>query len=416
MKKILLFAFLSTVVFTIKAEDTDISGMDNVVYIEPCTAEAGSEYVLSVKMKNSVETEGFGFDLALPEGITVALDEYGFPIAELSTERTNMTITNHFDADFKLDGTLNIQAYSSRGLSISGHDGEVCLITINIATSMEAGTYPILLKNIAISDVNSITYTEDFVESSIEIVKSDGYTHLYETSTTAPSAATGVNVKVHRTINANEWSTIVLPFAMTETQVKTAFGDDVQLADFTGYDVTEAGEDIVGITVGFDDVTSIEANHPYIIKVGTAVTEFTVDGVNVEPEDIPCVAFGSEYGRPKRYHPMDFVGTYKADFDFFNDAQSGYAIFLSGGNFYYATASTRHMKAFRAYFDFDDILTDVDQAANVIEFKIDFDDATGIDTIDRSSLSIGHRYNLAGQRVGENYKGIVVTKGRKEVK
>ena len=41
-------------------------------------------------------------------------------------------------------------------------------------------------------------------------------------------------VRVKRTINANEWSTICLPFAITAEQVKGVFGDDVQLGDFTG--------------------------------------------------------------------------------------------------------------------------------------------------------------------------------------
>lgn len=170
MKKVFLFAFISMIAWVMKAENTDISDMDNVVYIEPCTAEAGSEYVLSVKMKNSIVAESFGFDLVLPEGITVALDEYGDPVAVLSMERTNDNITDQFGADFKLDGSLNIQAYSSKGRSISGNDGEVCLITVNIAANMTRGTYPLLLKNIAISDVNSVTYTEDLVESSIVIV------------------------------------------------------------------------------------------------------------------------------------------------------------------------------------------------------------------------------------------------------
>jgi hypothetical protein len=113
---------------------------------------------------------------------------------------------------------------------------------------------------------------------------------------------------------------------------------------------------------------------------------------------------------------MDFVGTYTADFDFFNDAQSGHAIFLSGGKFWYATASTRHMKAFRAYFDFDDILTSVEEASGAIEFKFNLDDATGIKAISDSLLKGEDTYNLAGQRVGESYKGIVVKKGMKVLK
>ena len=120
-------------------------------------------------MKNSFIAEGFGFDLVLPDGITVALDEYGFPMAELSTERTNSRITNHFDVDFKLDGSLNVQAYSTRGLPIEGHDGEVALITINLSEDLTAGEYPIILKNIAITDENSATVTIEQVTSVLEV-------------------------------------------------------------------------------------------------------------------------------------------------------------------------------------------------------------------------------------------------------
>ena len=149
--------------------DTDISQLENTIYINRIEARAGETVTLSVKMKNSVVAEGFGFDLVLPEGISVALDEYGDPMAELSTERTNSSITNHFDADFKLDGSLNIQAYSTKGRTISGNDGEVAKITIKISESMTAGEYPIILANIAITDENSATVTVDRVKSTLEV-------------------------------------------------------------------------------------------------------------------------------------------------------------------------------------------------------------------------------------------------------
>ena len=150
-------------------EVTDISQLENAIYIDRVEARAGATATLSVKMKNSFIAEGFGFDLVLPEGITVSLDEYGFPMAELSTERTNSRITNHFDVDFKLDGSLNVQAYSTRGLPIEGHDGEVALITIKVSEDLAAGEYPIILKNIAITDENSSTFTIEQVTSVLEV-------------------------------------------------------------------------------------------------------------------------------------------------------------------------------------------------------------------------------------------------------
>ena len=392
----------------IYADNTDISNLDNVVYIEPCTAEVGTEYTLSVRMKNSVEIEGFGFDLVLPEGITVALDAYGDPIAVLSDERTNASITNVFNADFKLDGSLNIQAYSTKGRTISGYDGEVARITIQIAGNIQVGTYPILLKDIAISDANSVTYTVNLVETSIEIVTGGAnQTILDEKSTTAPTAATNVDVLVKRTINANEWSTICLPFAMSENQVKAAFGDDVELGDFTGYTTTMDDDDnIVGITVNFADATAIAANHPFIIKVTTPVTYadgFTVDGVDIDPDEEPMINFGTSR------KPKAFIGTYVA-----NTTVPELCLFLSGNKFWYSLGLTK-MKAFRAYFDFFDLLTDVeDEYAAPIFISIG-DETTRIDTPLYGNEGDDNYYSLDGRLVKTPGKGVYIKNGKKVI-
>ena len=125
------------------------------------------------------------------------------------------------------------------------------------------------------------------METAVTVTEASEYdVVLYETSTTAPVASNGeVNVLVKRTIKANEWSTICLPFDMDATQVKAAFGNDVQLADADSYETTEDGGDIVGINIKFNNATAIEANHPYIIKVSSAITSFVVDGVTVAPAD-----------------------------------------------------------------------------------------------------------------------------------
>lgn len=403
MKKLILFSFLCLMSVPMNAEDTDISSIDNVVYIEPCTAEAGSEYTLSVKMKNSIVAEGFGFDLVLPTGMTVALDEYGDPKAMLSTVRTDLSKTNHFDADFKLDGTLNIQAYSSKGRAISGNDGEVAIITIKIAGDMPLGTYPLKLTNIAISDENSVTYTVDFVETSIVIVKGDSRTILDESSLTVPSASTQpVDVLVKRTIKAGEWSTICLPFAMTEAQVKAAFGDDVQLGDFNDYEYVDATD---AIRVNFQSATAIEANHPYIIKVSTPVSEFTADGVDIDPQEA-IVDFDTSR---RKNQPRQFVGTYVG-----NTVLDWGTLFLSDNQFWYSTGNTK-MKGFRAYFNLNDLIPDFeDNYESRVSMVFGDDITTGISLSPSLSQGEGAVYDLQGRRVDEpKAKGIYIVNGKK---
>lgn len=288
-------------------------------------------------------------------------------------------------------------------------------VSFTVDNSVAVGEYPVTLKGTMFEyNFSDKDYADD-VTFNIKVVNVHTVV-LDETSTVAPTAANDVNVIVKRTIKAGNWSTICLPFAMTEEQVKTAFGNDVELGDFTGYDTTEDGEDIVGITVNFDNATEIEANHPYIIKVSAPVTEFTVDGVDIDPEEVPCVSFGFTTGKGSKavYHPIDFNGTYVADFDFYNDAQSQ-ALFLSGNKFYYATENTKHMKAFRAYFDFDDLITDTESSLARISMFF----AGDITDIKKVSFKHSRKknviYDLMGRRVKNPSKGIYIMDGKKVV-
>lgn len=150
-------------------DDTDISQMDNVVYIENVEANAGKQLTLSVKMKNTVEVQGFGFDLYLPDGVTIAEDEDGFSLVTLSTERTTEKKTNYFDSNIMDGGFLRVLASSTKGYTISGNDGEIVQIIVNIDKDMEAGDYPIILKEIALSDNNSQGYETSYVKSTLTI-------------------------------------------------------------------------------------------------------------------------------------------------------------------------------------------------------------------------------------------------------
>ena len=71
MKKNLLFlvTFISTIM-TAKAQ-TDLSELTDAVYVQPTEVPAGSQQILSIRMKNSIEVQTIQFDLYLPEGFTI---------------------------------------------------------------------------------------------------------------------------------------------------------------------------------------------------------------------------------------------------------------------------------------------------------------------------------------------------------
>ena len=292
-------------------------------------------------------------------------------------------------------GSEGVSAISTSDNAYTG-EGDVASVELSIAEGTAVGIYPISITNVRINGA-------DVAGTSFNLTVTDRIT-LDETSTTPPVAASDVNVLVKRTIKANEWSTICLPFAMTEAQVKGAFGDDVQLGDFTGYEAEEdAGGDIIGINVKFQTSTSIEANRPYLIKVTAPVTEFTVDGVDVDPEDEPVNATIKR----TRKAWSEMIGTYTADF-----TVPEQTLFLSDNKFWYSTGKTK-IKGFRAYFDFFDVLSDVEGAE--VKFKV-FGDETGIGfTPDSSCNGEEVWYDLNGRRIpnGTSESGLYIINGSK---
>lgn len=404
---------------------TALFGIGNAVadefVVSDITIPQGGSATIEIGLNNpDTESRGFQFIMSFDKAVTASHPVRGARINMVEQNEYLYSLASHSTTE-----GFQVLAYTTSTVSITGTTGTVASITLTADGSLDVGTTVTgTLSDCTISNTGGITTLLDDVTFTVTIGEpDDGRIKLDETSTTAPVAANGVNVRVIRTIKANEWSTICLPFSMTEEQVEAAFGgeieEDVFLADFQGYDVKKEGDEIVGIDIDFVAVTSIEANHPYLIKVSGAVSEFTVDGVNIEPTDYPCVTFGWNTGRGNNivYHPMDFVGTYVADFDFYHDAQRS-ALFINSNKFYYATANTKLMKAFRAYFDFDAVLPELESAASKI--RLVFDGwSTNINELSTSNVQKGTIYNMNGQLIGTDIdinnlpKGVYMIDGKK---
>lgn len=245
-------------------------------------------------------------------------------------------------------------------------------VQVKVDENVSFGEYNVTLSNIMFEyGLSEKDYAED-VSFKIKVVAAHNI-ELDENSDVLPNAVSVANVRVKRTIKANQWSTICLPFGMSEAQCKAAFGDDVQMADFVNTESTyDAGDNVVGISVLFDGVSAMEANHPYIIKVSQNITEFTVDGVDIDPaeEDALVEVDNGQTGR-RRVVYGGMYGTYHADTELETNA-----LFLSDNKFWYSTGLTK-MKAFRAYFYMLDVLSDVENASSRIVLNFE-DETTGV--------------------------------------
>lgn len=137
---------------------TDLSLYDDVIYVENTMVRKGSQVCLSVKMNNVTPVRGFQFDLVLPEGVTIATDEDGEPLVQLSTERTTKRKMSFFDSALQDDGSLRVLCNSTGGYTFDGNSGEVCTIIVDVAQGISAGDHALVLQNVIYTDVDAKKY------------------------------------------------------------------------------------------------------------------------------------------------------------------------------------------------------------------------------------------------------------------
>ncbi len=412
MKKLLfpILAFCFGFVDTLNAANTDISVLNNIIYVEPFSAAPGTQMQMSIKMKNTVGIRGFQFDLYLPDGISAAKSSKGKILSSLTEDRLPAEDEHTLTLSEQGDGSIRFLCGSMADETFTGLDGEIATLTINVSGEMATGDYPVLLKNMKLTETDINHYYETELIETTVTVELAGNVIIDETSTTLPAAADGVNVTVKRTITANEWSTICLPFDMSESQVKSAFGNDVKLSDFVDYDIDEdLNEDIVGIQLNFNSVTAIEANHPYLIKTSGNITEFDVNNVNISPlEDEAYVEYDNGKTGKKREVYGTFYGTLKA-----GGTIGDKCLFISGNKFWYSTGSTT-IKAFRGFFDLVDVLADVDNVSSKISFVIS-DETNGIKHTNLIGNDTNDWHSIEGLKITgkPTKKGIYINNGKK---
>lgn len=401
LRLLTMMTFLCSTIFSVADKLT----------IENATIPKGGLGTIVINYQFDVANQysGWQFSLGLPGGLSTVKNDKGTSQFTVGTcHDSSYTITSSYS-----EGIDNYVALSLESSPITGVSGILLSIPVIADEEHEVGAeFQASLTGIQFGNKDGVqTSFFDDVNFTVTIGEpADIRVVLDDNATVLPAAATDVNVRVKRTIKAGEWSTICLPFAMTEAQVKTAFGNDVQIADFVNTQSTYDDDDrVVGISISFNDVAAIEANHPYIIKVSQPVTEFTVDDVDIDPaEDDALVEVDNGLTGRHRVVFGGMYGTYHAQTVLENQS-----LFLNDNKFWYSTGLTK-MKAFRAYFVMLDVLTDVEEASARISINFDNEENTTTGITDKwQEMNHGDTYNLQGMRVKPARKGLYVRNGKK---
>lgn len=383
MKKYLLtllsFFTIQTIVFA-----------TNTVEVKPLSISKGGTAKLEIQLENSDEIKAFQFNLVLPDGITVTNVE--------KSERLPDGIILDYNA-LSTPNTYRIIGYQIGNTPFSGTSGCFVYVTLSASDALTVGSNLTgHISEISLTVIPTDEYEADGSSFEITIVEpADPWVTLDENSTTLPEASDGeTEIKVKRTIKANQWNTICFPFAMTRVQKNEVFGGDVELATYGEYKIAEDG-----INVLFDAVRStkgIDANKPYIIKTSKDISEFMISSTIVPCNNAPCEG-DEEIGF--------FYGTLKA-----GGKVPANCLFLNGGKFWYSTGQS-NIKAFRGYFEFDDVLASLETAASKVKMVFR-DETTGIKNVIVETAN-DDMYDLQGRRIVNPDKGVYIKNGKKVV-
>lgn len=200
------------------------------------------------------------------------------------------------------------------------------------------------------------------------------------------------DITLNRTLVADKWNTLCVPFAISEEEIKANFGEGTLVEKFDA---------VNGNTVNFADATSIEAGVPYLIKPTFAGTTYTFYGKEVSA-DAPKAKGNADVTFQGIYSPTDITknGTVKAA----GVTEGGKVLFVNRGS---------KTKAFRCFFTISGNAS-ITPAMLKISIK-GVETAINSIVMDNSNATDNAVYNLQGQRVNGNSltKGIYIKNGKK---
>lgn len=249
-----------------------------------------------------------------------------------------------------------------------GTDGKVKIEVANMPSSKQAGWF-------GFGDVRLVRL------GNLDVTLDEATDNTFE--------AMDANVTLKRKFVANKWNTLVLPFAVSAEDVKAKFGNDAKVVEYSN------AEDV---NINFTTSTNgIKANVPVLIMPAAVNADNTYSFENVNIQVAEPKAEGTTYS---------FVGSYKS----FNLVNDDYMLY--GDKWWKTeTGDTYKIKAFRAYIKANGIV----EAAKQLNLVID-GQTTGLKLNTVNGNIEGETYNIAGQRVANSYKGLVIKNGKKIIK
>ena len=222
-------------------------------------------------------------------------------------------------------------------------EGNAQTITLTIPNGQQATFFQTMTVNYSKSAANPTLTLDEKAEDTGDVLLKTESGKAYD-------------VKLARTLTANVWNTICLPFDVTAEQIADVLKSAGNVKEYDREDATKQ-------TIYFKDATTMVAGKPYLIKPTESAKELVFKGVKITEYE-PNKKVGGD-----NYAVYGTFGKYTMKTD-------GTELFLkTDGKFYIPAASTATMKGFRAYF------YNINGSTAAAALNLSFGDATGINGV-----------------------------------
>ena len=253
------------------------------------------------------------------------------------------------------------------------------------------------------SNVNRANPIDGYFTSRTTLADSEDNTSLL----TARNRYYGDVTLEGRTLNMNgSWNTLCLPFTMNNFTGTPFEGATVKTLRSSSFDAPTGT-----LTLDFEEVTSIEAGKPYIVK-------WENGGDNITNPVLKGVTISNQINNVET-DAVTFCGTFDP---FHMEANDRTKLYLGVSNTLYYPGQEMNINSFRAYFQLAEGITaggsvNGTQGARVFVLNFDDEQTTGIISIPNTSSNGGDWYDLSGRKLSGKpvQKGVYINNGHRIV-
>lgn len=314
-----------------------------------------------------------------------------------TTAQTNNETTEYDLSDRKI---ANAFSFFDRG----DNKNAIVYANANTVLGMSENTYDVAVSNGDSYTMNTFALTDQAQDGTRNTDGSGSaafWANAWKYNVTKSFTANSFAFDRHFT--QNKRSTICVPVALSESEIKSLFGTETKVYDLKSVDVSK-------YEINATEVTAMEANHPYIIFVPANYDMGSVSG------SFTVSATGSTDPSKTLEGGYTFYSNYEQKKIYYGDKEKCYNFgSAEGGRFYRVKYAGVVSKPFRAYIKANSV------TANAKMFTLNILDntTTGVNGIQQSSVNKDAPiYTLSGVRVADELNsslapGVYIQNGKK---